>query len=48
MSICICNDKEIEVLSVGTITISTKNGEFKQLYGVQLVPRLVHNLLSVE
>lgn len=47
MSVLLGNDKDMEMFEVGIVAISTKNGEFKQLHGVQLVPRLVHNLLNV-
>lgn len=47
MSVHLGDDKVMEVLGVGTVTISTKNGEFKQLHGVQLVPGITHKLLSV-
>lgn len=41
------NDKEMDVLGVGIVTLSMQDGEKRQLHGVQLVPRLAHNLLSV-
>lgn len=41
------NDKEMMVGGVGTLTVRTQTGELKQLQGVQFVPGLAHNLLSV-
>lgn len=35
------------IQGVGTVAISMESGEVKQLHGVQLVPGLAHNLLSV-
>lgn len=40
-------DKEMVVEGVGTVYIRTQKGKLNQLEGVQFVPSLAHNLLSV-
>lgn len=47
VSVRLGNDKEILVEGVGTVCIHSKSGEQKILQGVQFVPGLAHNLLSV-
>lgn len=47
VTICLGNDKEMEVPGLRIVTISTKNGELKQLHGVQLLLGLAYNLLNV-
>ena len=39
--------KKMEVAGKGTVSLSTKDGKTKLLHGVQYIPGLVHNLLSV-
>lgn len=41
------DDKEMEMLKVGTVTLVARNGKPKCIHRVKLVPGLVHNLLSV-
>lgn len=41
------NDKEMKVCGEGTVAVSTSTGTQKKLHGVQYVPGLAHNLLSV-
>lgn len=47
VSVRLGNDKEMMVEGEGTVYIHTESGEQKQLQGVQFVPSLAHNLLSV-
>lgn len=41
------DDKEMKVCGVRTMNVKTKSGTEKRLHGVQYVPGLAHNLLSV-
>lgn len=47
VSVRLGNNKEMLVHGVGAVSINTQGGEQKQLQGVQFVPGLPHNLLSV-
>lgn len=47
LSIRLCNDKEITVMGLGTVTIRAKDGCVKLLHDIQFVSGLAHNLLSV-
>ena len=42
------DDKEMEVVGKGIVTVTTKDGKIKLLHDVQYVPKLAHNLLSVK
>ncbi|XP_039118662.1 uncharacterized protein LOC120254665 [Dioscorea cayenensis subsp. rotundata] len=41
------DDKEVDVLGKGSVAIQVCGGETKLIHGVQFVPSLAHNLLSV-
>lgn len=41
------DDKEMKVCGVGTVAVNTQSGIQKGLQGVQFVPGLAYNLLSV-
>lgn len=47
VSVRLGNDKEMMVQGVGVVSVSSHTGEEKRLHGVQFVPGLAHNLLSV-
>lgn len=47
VSVRLGDNKEMDVHGVGTVTMHTKTGSLKKLHGVQYVPGLAHNLLSV-
>lgn len=46
-SVRLGNDKEMMVGGVGIVSVRTQTGELKQFQGVQFVPGLAHNLISV-
>lgn len=46
-SVRLGNNKEMEVCGVGTVTIGTRDGELKQLHGVQLDGGLLKTYLAL-